>query len=86
MINLGILLFGLSVVFTIITLPVEFNASRRAVACLGDSGILYDDEIGGVKKSSFGGGNDIRCVNGCCTCQLPQTYNYIRRKKERLET
>ena len=50
MINLGILLFGLSVVFTIITLPVEFNASRRAVACLGDSGILYDEEIGGVKK------------------------------------
>lgn len=50
MINLGILLFGLSVVFTIITLPVEFNASRRAVACLGDSGILYDDEIGVVKK------------------------------------
>lgn len=50
MINLGILLFGLSVVFTIITLPVEFNASRRAVACLGDSGILYDDEIGGVKN------------------------------------
>lgn len=50
MINLGILLFGLSVVFTIVTLPVEFNASRRAVACLGDSGILYDDEIGGVKK------------------------------------
>lgn len=50
MINLGILLFGLSVVFTIITLPVEFNASKRAVACLGDSGILYDDEIGGVKK------------------------------------
>ena len=50
MINLGILLFGLSVVFTIVTLPVEFNASRRAVACLGDSGILYDEEIGGVKK------------------------------------
>lgn len=50
MINLGILLFGLSVVFTIITLPVEFNASKRAVACLGDSGILYDEEIGGVKK------------------------------------
>lgn len=50
MINLGILLFGLSVVFTIVTLPVEFNASRRAVACLGDSGILYDDEIVGVKK------------------------------------
>ena len=50
MINLGILLFGLSVVFTIVTLPVEFNASKRAVACLGDSGILYDEEIGGVKK------------------------------------
>lgn len=50
LINLGIILFGLSVVFTIITLPVEFNASRRAIACLSESGILDSDELDGAKK------------------------------------
>lgn len=50
LINLGILMFGLSVLFTLITLPVEFNASRRAIACLSDSRVLYDDEISGARK------------------------------------
>lgn len=50
LITLGIVLFGLSVVFTVVTLPVEFNASKRAIACLGDSRILYEDEIEGAKK------------------------------------
>ena len=50
LITLGIILFGLSVVFTVITLPVEFNASKRADACLDESRILYSDEIDGVKK------------------------------------
>lgn len=36
---LGVILFSLSVVFQLITLPVEFNASRRAVAALGDYGM-----------------------------------------------
>ena len=35
----GVILFSLSVVFQLITLPVEFNASRRAVAALGDYGM-----------------------------------------------
>ena len=34
LINLGIILFGLSVLFTIVTLPVEFNASKRAIECI----------------------------------------------------
>ena len=50
LITFGILLFGLSVLFTLITLPVEFNASRRAVKCLESSRILYDDELEGTKK------------------------------------
>ncbi len=50
LINLGIIFFGLSVLFTIITLPVEFNASRRAIKCLENSRILYDDEITGARK------------------------------------
>ncbi|HBI71914.1 MAG TPA: peptidase [Lachnospiraceae bacterium] len=50
LINLGIWLFALAVIFQLITLPVEFNASRRAVARLGETGILYGDEIKATKK------------------------------------
>ncbi len=46
----GVLLFGLSVIFTIITLPVEFNASKRAKKLLVSNGILIGDEIKGVNK------------------------------------
>lgn len=48
--RLGVLLFFFVVVFQLITLPVEFNASRRAVAILDDSIILEQSELGGVKK------------------------------------
>lgn len=47
---LGILFFSLSVVFTLITLPVEFNASRRAIRLLVDDGFLDSDEVGGARK------------------------------------
>ena len=50
LINLGILLFSAAVLFQIVTLLVEFNASRRAVRVLETSGMLYPDEIGAVKK------------------------------------
>lgn len=50
LINLGILLFTAAVAFHIVTLPVEFNASRRAVKVLGTSGMLQEEEVGGVKK------------------------------------
>jgi len=36
--------------FTLITLPVEFNASRRAVAALRSSGSMNEEEIGAVKE------------------------------------
>ncbi len=50
LIQLGIVLFSLSVVFALITLPVEFNASSRAIQMLGYYGILDSDEIGPVQK------------------------------------
>ncbi len=50
LIDLGILLFSLGVLFQLVTLPVEFDASRRAVDILGNTGILYGDEIKGTKK------------------------------------
>ncbi len=49
-INLGILLFSAAVLFQLITLPVEFNASGRAVKVLETSGMLYPDEVSSVKK------------------------------------
>ena len=44
-INLGILMFSLAVLFQIITLPVEFNASGRALKILKNSGMLYESEV-----------------------------------------
>ena len=43
-------LFSFTTLFQLITLPVEFNASARAVATLEDSGLLEEEELGGVRK------------------------------------
>ena len=43
--KIGILLFSASVLFQIVTLPVEFNASRRALVQIGNEGILEGKEI-----------------------------------------
>jgi len=48
--NIGILLFGAAVVFQIITLPVEFNASSRALELLDTNGFVVGNEINGSKK------------------------------------
>lgn len=46
----GIILFGLAVLFQLVTLPVEINASTRAVKVLGQTGILGSGETSGAKK------------------------------------
>lgn len=50
LINLGILCFSVAVLFQIVTLPVEFNASSRAVTLLESRGILGTEEIKHTKK------------------------------------
>jgi hypothetical protein len=50
LIDIGIILFAGAVVFQIVTLPVEFNASKRALAQLETSGYISSREIGGAKK------------------------------------
>lgn len=50
LINIGIIAFSLSVLFQLVTLPVEFNASGRAVRILGSTGMLNQDELGAAKK------------------------------------
>lgn len=51
LVYLGIACFALSLVFQLITLPVEFNASRRALAAIRDYQLLSDDELRGAKKT-----------------------------------
>ena len=48
--DIGILLFAGVVIFHMVTLPVEFNASSRALAQLADNGMLVQTEIGGARK------------------------------------
>ena len=48
--NLGVIAFSMAVLFQIATLPVEFNASRRALKILGNTGMLYPDEVRETRK------------------------------------
>lgn len=48
---IGIACFGLSLVFQLVTLPVEFNASRRAIDAIQTAQLLTEDEIKGAKKT-----------------------------------
>ena len=50
LVNIGIILFSFAVLFSIITLPVEFNASARAIKTLNEANILTDNELVGAKK------------------------------------
>ncbi|NFL85964.1 zinc metallopeptidase [Clostridium botulinum] len=50
LITLGIILFSAAVIFQLITLPVEFNASSRALNILKSRNILYGDEVKGAAK------------------------------------
>ena len=47
---IGVLLYGGALLFALVTLPVELNASRRAKEMLLHEGILYEDEIEGAQK------------------------------------
>lgn len=48
--QIGIIAFSLTTIFTLITLPVEFNASKRAIAILSDNNVLTAEELDGTKK------------------------------------
>lgn len=47
----GIVFFAASVLFTLATLPVEFNASSRALACIKDNDLLSTDEYKGARRT-----------------------------------
>ncbi|NPV85602.1 MAG: zinc metallopeptidase [Anaerolineae bacterium] len=47
---LGLILFSASALFAVVTLPVEFDATRRAKAWLASSGVIYQQEMGGINS------------------------------------
>jgi Zn-dependent membrane protease YugP len=49
LVNVGLALFAAIVLFQLVTLPVEFDASRRALVALEGQGLLAADEIGGAR-------------------------------------
>ena len=51
LVYVGIACFSLSLLFQLITLPVEFNASRRALCAIEDGQLLTDDELVGARKT-----------------------------------
>lgn len=53
LIMIGILMFSAAVLFQLVTLPVEFNASGRALKLLSETGILQKDEVSDTRKVSF---------------------------------
>lgn len=50
LIDIGVILFASVTVFQLVTLPIEFNASRRAVAIIQERNLLYEDEVPLAKK------------------------------------
>lgn len=50
LIAFGLMLYAAITVFQLVTLPVEFNASRRAIKVIDETNLLYDDEMSGAKK------------------------------------
>lgn len=49
LLDLGLILFSLALIFQLVTLPVEFDASRRAIRVIDESGMLYGEELDGAK-------------------------------------
>ena len=49
LVYVGLALFGLAVLFQVVTLPVEFNASRRAICAINSTALLTKEEASGAK-------------------------------------
>jgi len=79
LVNVGILLFGVTVIFQLVTLPVEFDASRRAKAVLAASGIVTtQEEAVGVQKVL--GAAAMTYVAGALSSIMTLVYLLLRRR------
>ena len=81
-INLGIIGFSFAVLFQFVTLPVEFNASRRALALLEDCGILSQNEIPSTKKVLSAAAFTYVASAGAAILQLMRLFLLTRNRRD----
>lgn len=83
LLDVGIILFSLGLVFQVVTLPVEFNASSRALSILDDSAMLDREELGGAKKVlSAAAMTYVAAVIASLLSFAPPDYSFRRKKTE----
>ena len=80
LITAGIIAFSVAVLFTLITLPVEFDASRRAVGALREAAIVSEEEIGAVKEVLFAAALTYVAAAAMAALQLVMLLSVGRRR------
>jgi len=79
-VTFGILAFSLAVLFTLITLPVEFDASRRAVVALRETALVTEEELGAVKEVLFAAALTYVAAAAMAALQLLMLLSVKRRR------
>ena len=79
----GVVLYGFAVAFQLITLPVEINASRRALRALTDSGLLIGDEPAKAKKVLKAAASTYLAAALAAVAQLLRLLTIVGRKDNR---
>jgi len=80
LVTAGISAFSAAVFFTLITLPVEFDASRRAIAALRGTGIVNEEELGSVKEVLFAAALTYVAAAAMAALQLLMLLSVSRRR------
>jgi hypothetical protein len=80
LVTAGIIAFSAAVFFTLITLPVEFDASRRAIASLRETMIVSEEELGGVKEVLFAAALTYVAAAAMAALQLLMLLSMNRRR------
>jgi len=80
LVTAGICLFSAAVFFTLITLPVEFDASRRAVAALRSTAVVNEEEVGAIKEVLFAAALTYVAAAAMAALQLLMLLTVSRRR------
>ena len=80
LVTAGIIAFSAAVLFTLITLPVEFDASRRAVVALRSTGLVTEEELGAVKEVLFAAALTYVAAAAMAALQLLMLLSVSRRR------
>jgi Zn-dependent membrane protease YugP len=80
LVTAGIIAFSAAVFFTLVTLPVEFDASRRAIASLRETMIVNEEELGSVKEVLFAAALTYVAAAAMAALQLLMLLSFNRRR------